>query len=62
MTKEFEKRIAKEEIVDTAKYRYRVIGGTIYRIGRDFLDTVDALNIKSDLNPNGWEMLKAMNK
>ena len=62
MTKEFEKRISKEEIVDTAKYRYRVIGGMIYRIGRDFLDTVDSLNIKSDLNPNGWEMLKAMNK
>lgn len=62
MTKEFEKRISKEEIVDTAKYRYRVIGGAIYRIGRDFLDTVEALNIKSDLNPNGWEMLKIVNK
>lgn len=62
MTKEFEKRISKEEIVDTAKYRYRVIGCAIYRIGRDFLDTVDVLNIKSDLNPNGWEMLKIVNK
>lgn len=55
MTGKFLRKVYREGIVDTRKYRYILRGREIMRIAIDALDTIAALSDKSDINPNGWE-------
>lgn len=54
MTKEFEKRVIREGVVDTKKYRYvyesETEGVYIIRLERKYLGTTVAID--------GWEMVK----
>lgn len=54
MKKDFEQRVIREEVVDTAKYRYMYIYNEddccIIRIERKYLGTT--------ITNNGWEMVK----
>ena len=62
MKKEFAKKVIREGIVDTEIYRYIYYEGStraeIRRIRLDALNTTAALNVQSESNPYGWEIVK----
>ena len=56
----FAQKVISYGVLDTRKYRYRAVecyGAPIMidRIALDALGTTEALHIKSDYHPNGWE-------
>lgn len=61
MRKELIKKVLRDGIYDTKRYRYtatQYLNGkvAIKRIERDMLDTTAALSDASDTNPNGWQI------